>query len=84
MLRNKVNLKVHFMIIRYVVGLQIKASSMFSFRWLMEVAISYWAARVLTNMQTRFYAQYPTLISALENTKSAMVVVSQLFLFVAG
>ena len=79
---NKVILKVYFVIIRYVVGLQIKASSMFSFRWLIEVAISYWTAQVLTNMQTPFYAQYPTLISALENSKSAMAVYGKLIISV--
>ena len=38
----------------------------------MEVYHKDWAA-VLTNMQTPFYAKNPTLISALENSKSAMV-----------
>ena len=38
----------------------------------MEVYPKDWAA-VLTNMQTPSHAQNPTLISALENGKSAMV-----------
>ena len=38
----------------------------------MEVYPKDWAA-VLTKMQTPSYAQNPTLISALENGKSAMV-----------
>ena len=46
--------------------------SVYSNHCQMEVYPKDWAA-VLTNMQTPFYAQNPTLISALENGKSAMV-----------
>ena len=38
----------------------------------MEVYPKDWEA-MLTNMQTPFYAQSPTLTSALENSNSAMV-----------
>ena len=57
--------------------------SMFSFRSLTngDVYPKDWAA-VLTNIQTPFYAQNPTLISALENSKSAMA--GKLIIFVMG
>ena len=63
MLRNKVILKVYIMIIRYVVGLQIKASTMFLFRWLIEVAISYWTDRVLENSKSAMIVYGKLIIS---------------------
>ena len=47
----------------------------------MDVYPKDWVA-MLTNMQTPFYAQNPTLISALDNSKSAMV--GKLIIFVMG